>query len=195
MVDIKIPDLTLGTQLDGTEEFECVQGGNSRKIPASFFPSLGYGYLLINTQPQLTNSRRLVSGSGITFTDGGPGGDLTISGSASSGGPTYWDTVQSSILPIGNTDNFVLDPDIVILRVTPDAGGSAITGFDATANSGRMVVVLNIGVVGDLTLPNQAGGSLAANRLLNVGGFDIIVPPGGAARIWNDTISTAWRTI
>lgn len=194
MVDVKIPDLTLGTTLDGSEEFECVQGGNSRKVPASFFPSSQYGYLLINTQPQLPNSRKLTAGVGISLIDGGPGGNLTIVGSASGGGPVYWDTVQSVVLPAGNSNNFVLTPDIVVLRITPDATGSAITGFDSTANAGRMVLIFNIGSVGDLTLPNQAGGSLAANRLSNIGGFDMIISPGGSARIWNDTISTTWRT-
>lgn len=194
-VDIKITDLTLGSTLDGTELFECVQGGVSRKIPSNSWPLLNYGYLTLNTQPQLINSRKLTAGSNIAITDGGPLGNLTITASLGAGTPVYWTTYQSVTLPAGNTNNQVLTADIVVLRVTPNAAGSNLTGIDSTANSGRMVVILNVGAAGDLNLINQSASSSAANRFTIVGGFDLAIPPGGNARVWYDSVSSTWRPV
>lgn len=193
ILEVKITDLTLATTLDGTEEFECVQSGDSRKVTTDYFPRLQYGYLTINDQPQLPNARQLTAGAGVTFIDGGPGSTLTVIASTGAGGPTYWTTYESPVLPAGNTDNLVVAADTVVLRITPNAGGSSLTGI--TPTPGRMLVILNIATVGDLTLPNQSASSLAANRFTNVGSFDVIVPVGGSVRYWYDLVSTTWRSV
>ena len=79
MTDVKIPALPLGVALTGNELFECVQAGVSVHVPSSFFPANTESYLTLTAAPLLSASRRLVNGTGITFTDGGPGGTLTIS--------------------------------------------------------------------------------------------------------------------
>lgn len=192
---IKIPAMVQGVALTGDEEFECVQAGETRKIQADFFPSVGYSYLLVTAQPLLTASRRLTAGAGITLVDGGPGGDLTIVGSGSASLPVYWTTYESATLPVGDTNNYAAAADSVVLRITADAGGSALTGILATLNSGRMLVIINVGASGDLTIPHQSASSSAANRFTNIGAFDLIVSPGGSARYWYDPVSTTWRNV
>lgn len=65
--------------LDGTELLEIVQNLENRQVSlASLAPSLGASYLTATSIGSLTGSRRLASGSGIVLTDGGPGGNFTI---------------------------------------------------------------------------------------------------------------------
>lgn len=86
-VDVKITDLPLATAIDGTESLELVQGGISKQGKSNQFPLPTYGYLLINNQPELTNSRRVIAGTGITLVDSGPGGSLTIVATGTVAGP------------------------------------------------------------------------------------------------------------
>lgn len=58
-------------------------GASSASIGANLYAS----YLLVNPDAQDVNARTVAAGSGVTFTDGGPGGVFTISSTATGGGP------------------------------------------------------------------------------------------------------------
>lgn len=69
-------------------------------------------YLLFALDPLAPNARRLVAGTGVTFTDGGEGGDLAINAAGLS--PIVDKTIASNIsgapaVPIGNTLSALFD--------------------------------------------------------------------------------------
>lgn len=75
----KITQLPDGqTPLSGTELIEMVQAGQSVKFPISSLPSTQSGFIVISDTPALPLSRVITAGNGISFTDGGPGGNLVI---------------------------------------------------------------------------------------------------------------------
>ena len=76
----KITQLALFTPpLTGDEEFECVQLGNSRKVPSRAFVLPTDSLLTVASMAgSLPGSRQLLAGTGVQLTDGGAGGALII---------------------------------------------------------------------------------------------------------------------
>ena len=78
---VTIPQLTAATALTGNEVLPVSQGGAAVKVAVSALPqgiSLGvvtYG----GSGTAFPNGRTLAAGTGITLTDGGAGGNLTVS--------------------------------------------------------------------------------------------------------------------
>lgn len=78
------------------------------------------------------------------------------------------------------------------LLVTPNAGGSTLTGLDATGFSdGWAVLIANVGATDDLQLSVASSSSIAANRFKNSG--DYVLPPGAAVLVAIE--GTGWRIV
>lgn len=65
----------------------------------SGIPPVTASYVVLDLNADLTQERKLVAGSNITLTDGGPGGTLTISTTAQAGPTPYWVTVSPKTPP------------------------------------------------------------------------------------------------
>ena len=79
----KYVQLPTGTVTDTTQAVGVVTittGGGGGGAPTNA------SYLVLGTNVTLTNERVLTAGTGITLTDGGAGGNLTIAASSSGGG-------------------------------------------------------------------------------------------------------------
>jgi hypothetical protein len=85
-------------------------------------------YVTLSTNPTLTNERVLTAGSGITVTDGGAGGNVTIASTVTSGAP-----VDPQYLTLAT--NATLTNERVL---TPGAG---ITGSDGGAGGAYTLTV------------------------------------------------------
>jgi hypothetical protein len=181
--------------LSGPEVLSLVQNGVSKQAPVSAIGQNGASSLLVTANPNLPNSRVLVAGVNITLTDGGPSGNLVIAAVLGASSPIVWNGIQSNVLITGNNNDLALGASISVLRITPNAAGSNLTGI-AAGVSGRILLIFNIATAGGgtLTLPNQSPSSLAANRFTNVGDFDVGVMPGGHVMVWYDITSATWRS-
>ena len=72
-----------------TDEVEAAESPASPAPRAAPYPPLAASYITVNSETQLPNERKLAAGAGITLTDGGPNGDLTIASSGQNAiGPT-----------------------------------------------------------------------------------------------------------
>lgn len=67
----KISELTLGSELTGTEQLEMVQAGNSRHLTSNMLPLRTYPYVTVGSVGLLSQSRVLTGGTGISLTDAG----------------------------------------------------------------------------------------------------------------------------
>lgn len=98
-------------------------------------------------------------------------------------GPEY-----SIVAAAGNNNNVPVAGNRVLVDTT--AGDAVITGFDATGiSTGYPLLVTNRGP-NALTLANQSGLSLAANRMFGV--TDITWPPGGTAMLVRSGTLLRW---
>jgi hypothetical protein len=79
-----------------------------------------------------------------------------------------------------------------VIRVTPDPGGTSLTGLDAGEGTNRVVLLVVVGG-GTLTLEDENGNSSAINR------FAIPAPRAiavwEAVTLWYDSTSGRWRVI
>jgi hypothetical protein len=76
-------------------------------------------------------------------------------------------------------------------RLTPNAAGTAITGF-AGGVDGRVLTIVNLGAP-NVTLAHQNAGSAAGNRILTNTGASVVVPPNGTASFLYDAATSRWR--
>lgn len=79
-----------------------------------------------------------------------------------------------------------------MLLLTPAGGGSVITGLaGASRVDGSSLIMGNQSAVDPLTLSNNSGSSLFANRFLAPGAADVVIPPQGTAILLR--IAGQWR--
>jgi hypothetical protein len=98
--------------------------------------------------------------------------------------------ISPAALAAGNTNDYAPAnlATSSVLRLTPNAAGSVLTGLAASANA--VLFLTNIGTA-NLTLLGNNTGSLAANRFLIPS--PIILQPNQSINLWYDTASTGWR--
>lgn len=84
---ITIPQLPAAAGLSGNEVLPVSQGGQAVKVAISALPQgISLGVVTYSgSGTAFPNGRTLAAGSGITLTDGGAGGNLTVSASGTSG--------------------------------------------------------------------------------------------------------------
>jgi hypothetical protein len=99
--------------------------------------------------------------------------------------------ISPAALAAGNTNDYAPAnlATSSVLRLTPNAAGSVLTGLSASATN-AFLFLTNIGTA-NLTLLGNNAGSLAANRFLI--SSPIIVQPSQSINLWYDTTSTGWR--
>jgi hypothetical protein len=76
-------------------------------------------------------------------------------------------------------------------RLTPNAAGTAITGF-AGGVDGRVLTIVNLGNP-NVTLLHEDGGSVAGNRIITKGGGAIVIPSDGILSLIYDATAARWR--
>lgn len=80
-----------------------------------------------------------------------------------------------------------------IVRLTPAAGGSTVTGFDSSlAEDGDLIMLRNDGTSDSITLTNGDTGSLAANRMLLGEAHSVIIAPKNSMWMEYDKTATSW---
>lgn len=78
-------------------------------------------------------------------------------------------------------------------RLTPNAAGTVITGFASGVN-GRILTIVNLGNA-NITVLHQDNGSVAANRVITIGGAALVLPSDVAASFIYDSTTQRWRQI
>lgn len=110
--------------------------------------------------------------------------------------PFLWAAVASDTLGSPSIDNYTPPapwPSVHVLRLTPDTGGSTITGLVA-GEPGQVVRVCNIDASDTVTFSHEDGSSDADARILNSNNSDLIIRPNGCVSLWYDIVSERWRT-
>jgi hypothetical protein len=100
--------------------------------------------------------------------------------------------ISPAALASGSTNNW--NPSHVpgsLIRATPDAAASTVTGLVALADASAVTVV-NIGTT-NLILNHEDGASTAANRFLLPGSANLTLTPNASAALRYDGTSARWR--
>lgn len=171
-VDVKITELPTGVTLSGTEWFEAVQAGNSVKISAQEFALPTYPYLTLGGVGLLTQSRQLLAGTGIEFTDTGAGGSLTVSMDS--------DITDASVL--------VLNANSVFTNERVLVAGSGILFTDSGPGGTLTVEATGLPTITSEFVLLSPDGALPASRTLTAGNGITLVDAGAGSTV---TINSA----
>lgn len=155
------------------------------KFQADSQPATNVGYWVGTSSPTINYMNVLVADGSVTLKT-----NLTTEQ-----GMYFNGVISPSALSSGNNNNY--NPTGLstasLIRITPDASGSTLTGITAPASGNQVLWLLNLGG-GVLTLSNQSISSSAANRLI-LGATSLTINSGQGIGLWYDTTSTRWRTI
>lgn len=108
--------------------------------------------------------------------------------------PRRTNTSSPSAFASGSTNNLSVAANISVLRGTPNAANSTITGI-TNGTAGDELWVFNIGTSGDIIFTNDDAGSTAANRFFLASATSTTVKPSGCAMFWYDGTSSRWRQL
>lgn len=102
--------------------------------------------------------------------------------------------VSPAALANGNNNDYAGIGLSSFARLTPDAGGSTITGIAAptAANDGTIIILLNLGAA-TLTIANQDANSAAANRIITETGANVAMATNEMMSIIYDGTTARWR--
>jgi hypothetical protein len=101
--------------------------------------------------------------------------------------------VTSVTLGAGNNNNYALGADVVTLRVTPNAGGSTLTGILAGTET-RKLRIINLGSA-TLTITHQDTNSTAANRIVTPDAASWVISATGVVDLEYDDVTDRWRLV
>lgn len=204
MANIQITQLPAAGPITGTESVPVVQNGVTVRTTTSAIaasPAQNQTFLTLNQEPTLPNSRSLQVQSGLTLTDAGAQGALTISltgaaASLNSAGTgiqvkTTSSTVTARSIAVGTSGLSVADADGVSGNPTLSLTGQVLSlanasgaGIVALPNNGTVTPVVMTGTANQITVTNGNGAagnptfSIASNPILP--GVEGVVLPIGA---------------
>jgi len=152
--------------------------GSTRAAPRSApYPPVDADYLTLTRQPRVTNSRYLIAGAGITFTDGGRLAALTIAASGQNAvGMTGSIQYQTGAGTFSGSANLVFLTSSNALSVTGDITSSANMSASAYYGDGSNLSGITTGPAGsDTQVQYNDGGSMAGSSNLTFDGSTFTV--------------------
>lgn len=179
MANVQITQLPAAQPLNGSELVPIVQNGITVRTTTAAVagsPAQQQTFLTLNQEPTLPNSRRLSGSSGITLTDGGAQGALTVSliGAAASlnsastgvivktnGNTVTGRTIQvtGAGLQITNGDGVAGNPVISLSGLPAQLAGFVGTGLVAVTNGTSLGGRQILGTANQINVANSDGGS------------------------------------
>lgn len=152
---------------------------------------------LVNGTPATAN----VPNGGYFYSSGGAlhwvdssGNDNTLSGA----GPAFIGlgaTIDPTTLAATENDYAPTGfASAQVIRVTPAAGGTTMTGLSG-GTAARFVTIINNGSGDTLTLKNENAGSAAANRFATPGAVDLVIARNSAVELWYDSTGPHWHAL
>lgn len=102
-------------------------------------------------------------------------------------------TGTPAALASGDNNDFAIGSVVDLLRLTADAGASAITGIDS-GRGGRRIVLVSISA-NTLTLEHEDAASVATNRIITPTAAAITLVLNDVAELIYDEVSARWRVI
>lgn len=110
-------------------------------------------------------------------------------------GPIVYQSNVNATLALGDNNDFAPAGGSYAnrMRLTPNAGGSEVTGI-AEPQGGRVLALMNISATVPITIANEDAGSVAANRVLTPSAAVFTIPPQAFVMLMYDPAPTSrWR--
>ncbi len=138
--------------------------------------------IVLGQNTSLTGAATFTSGTGTVLLQGNTDIDGTVS-LATKRGTTYTTPGSANDVAISTASLYLLDTS---------GAAQTITGITA-GRDGQYLTLVNADAALAVTLSNNSGSSLAANRITTGTGADISIPVGGSISLIYDTASSLWR--
>ena len=145
------------------------------------------------TEQSITTSIDLNGGAAWSFRDNGNAALVTITdGIGCDVQQQFRRSGDENItLGAGTTNDQTIAASTSVVRMTPNAAGSTLTGMTGGAD-GRVVTIFNISTTASITLSHDTG-SANANRFFLPNASSVTIPPLSGIEFIYDSTSTRWR--
>ena len=166
-------NVDLSTAVDGTGYSAYSSGGEAAPGDRATGAPIDASYIVIGAEGGLPNDRRLQAGNGITVTDGGAGGAVSVGANFSSSAPSNLGSAATGVSTnLSRSDHVHAMPTATDVGAVPTArqviAGTGLTGGGALSS--------------DVTFSLSAG-------LTNLNDTTISSPTNGDVLIYNDATS------
>jgi hypothetical protein len=169
--------------LEREKEFEVASGDETPRTAP--FPPIAASYVTVNAEAKLPNERVLTAGTGITITDGGPNGNLTVAATGlSADGPVGSVQFNAGAGDFGGEAALLFLTASSLLSLTGDLSASINISASAFYGDGS-------NLTGITTAPAGANTQIQFN---NAGDFDAsadLVFDGDALTVTGDVTASA----
>lgn len=187
MANIQITQLPAAGPITGTESVPVVQNGvtvrtTTAAIAAS--PAQTQTFLTLNQEPTLPNSRALQVQTGLTLTDGGAQGALTI---GMNGAAASLNAAGTGIQVKTNSSTVTPRSIAVGTSGLSIADGNGVSGNPTLSLTGQVLSLANASGAGILALPNNG----TVTPVIMTGTADQITVTNGNGAAGNPTFSFA----
>ncbi len=140
--------------------------------------------IVLGQNTSLTGAATFTSGTGTVLLQGNTDVAATVS-LATKRGTTYTTAGSANDVALNVASLYLLDTS---------GAAQTITGI-AAGRDGQYLTLVNIDPAQTVTLSNNSGSSLAANRITTGTGADITIPIGGSINLIYDSASSLWRVV
>jgi len=157
-------DVTLSTTYNAIANNSYSSGGTATASAPIGAPSTA-AYVTVGNNSTLPNERALTAGNGITITDGGAGGGISVAAKLSATVPSNLGSAAAGVSTnIARADHVHAMPSASDVGAVPTArtvsAGSGLSGGGALSSNITLALDADIGDLGDVTITSAANGDI-----------------------------------
>lgn len=157
-------DVELSTSVDGAGFGAYSSGGEAAAATTAGAP-INASYIVVNAEGGLPNDRRLQAGTGITITDGGAGGAISVAANLSSSTPSNLGSAAVGVsTSAARADHVHAMPSATDVGAVPTArqvlAGTGLTGGGALSSNVTLSLSASLNNLTDVTVASAANGDV-----------------------------------
>ena len=158
-------NVDLSTAVDGTGYSAYSSGGEAAPGDRATGAPIDASYIVIGAEGGLPNDRRLQAGNGITVTDGGAGGAVSVGANFSSSAPSNLGSAATGVSTnLSRSDHVHAMPTATDVGAVPTArqviAGTGLTGGGALSSDVTFSLSAGLNNLTDATISSPANGDV-----------------------------------
>lgn len=157
-------DVNLSTGTNGSAYGSYTSGGEAAAATTAGAP-IDAAYITVGAEGGLPNERRLQAGNGITITDGGAGGAISVAASLSSSAPANLGSASAGVsTSVSRADHVHALPTATDVGAVPTArqvlAGTGLTGGGALSSNVTLSLSAGLNNLTDVTISSVTNGDV-----------------------------------
>ena len=157
-------DVNLSSSVDGSGFSAYSSDGEAAAATTAGAP-IDASYIVVSAEGGLPNDRRLQAGNGITITDGGAGGAISVAASLANSAPSNLGSAAAGVsTSVARADHVHAMPSATDIGAVPTArqviAGTGLTGGGALSSNVTLSISAGLNNLTDVTVSSLANGDV-----------------------------------